>query len=123
MIIIKDNNKQTSEYLAGKTPSTEQLNTWIESFHTNGFLVIPNVLTPEKCESLRNDLDKILEKTEDAEYESSNPVAKAYTSIKIMERMFEHSQNNLDLFAMEPIVTFAEHLIGGANGTGYSIND
>lgn len=25
------------EYLAGKTPSIEQLNTWIESFHTNGF--------------------------------------------------------------------------------------
>ncbi|WP_287240227.1 MULTISPECIES: hypothetical protein [unclassified Okeania] len=36
------------EYLADKTPSTEQLNTWIEYFHTNGFLVIPNVLTPER---------------------------------------------------------------------------
>ena len=57
--------KKMPEYLAGKTPSIEQLNTWIESFHTNGFLVIPNVLTPEKCEVLRNDYDKILKKTED----------------------------------------------------------
>ena len=111
------------EYLAGKTPSIEQLNTWIESFHTNGFLVIPNVLTPEKCEVLRNDYDKILKKTEDEKSDTSNPVIKAHTSIKIMERMFEHSPNNLDLFAIEPIVTFAEYLIGGANGTGYSKDD
>ncbi len=52
-----------SEYWAGTTPSTEQLNYWIELFHANGFLVIPKVLTPEKCEFLRNDLNKILKKT------------------------------------------------------------
>jgi Protein involved in biosynthesis of mitomycin antibiotics/polyketide fumonisin len=115
--------KKMPEYLAGKTPSIEQLNTWVESFHTNGFLVIPNVLTPEKCEVLRNDYDKILKKTEDEKSDTSNPVIKAHTSIKIMERMFEHSPNNLDLFAIEPIVTFAEYLIGGANGTGYSKDD
>jgi len=39
------------------------------------------------------------------------------------QRMFENSPHNLDLFALEPIVTFAEHLIGGANGTDYSIDD
>jgi hypothetical protein len=40
-----------------------------------------------------------------------------------MKRMFEHSQQNMNLFDLESIVTFAEHLIGGANGIGYSIQD
>jgi hypothetical protein len=100
------------EYLAGKQPSTEQLNTWIESFHTDGFLVIPNVLTPAQCEFLRNDLDAVLKKTKGETYDLSKKM--------MMQRMFEHSQHNLDLFALEPIVTFAEHLIGGANGPGFA---
>ncbi|MDZ8081367.1 MAG: phytanoyl-CoA dioxygenase family protein [Nostoc sp. DcaGUA01] len=102
------------EYLSGKQSTTDQLNKWIEYFHTNGFLVIPNVLTPEQCELLRNDLDETLKKTEGKNSQKSK---------KIMKRMFEHSQHNLNLFALEPMVTFAEDLIGGANGTGYSIDD
>ncbi|MFN6471929.1 MAG: phytanoyl-CoA dioxygenase family protein [Nostoc sp. SerVER01] len=102
------------EYLSGKQSTTDQLNKWIEYFHTNGFLVIPNVLTPEQCELLRNDLDETLKKTEGKNSQKSK---------KIMKRMFEHSQQNLNLFALEPMVTFAEDLIGGANGTGYSIDD
>ncbi|MFN6500645.1 MAG: phytanoyl-CoA dioxygenase family protein [Nostoc sp. DedQUE01] len=102
------------EYLTGKQSTTDQLNKWIEYFHTNGFLVIPNVLTPEQCELLRNDLDETLKKTEGKNSQKSK---------KIMKRMFEHSQHNLNLFALEPMVTFAEDLIGGANGTGYSIDD
>jgi len=100
-------------YLASNKPTTEQLNQWIEFFHANGFLVIPNVLTPAQCEFLRNDLDEALKKVEGEDYQKSQ---------KIMNRMFEHSQHNLDLFALEPIVTFAEHLIGEANGTGYSMS-
>ncbi|MGF1989140.1 MAG: phytanoyl-CoA dioxygenase family protein [Nostoc sp. ZfuVER08] len=103
-----------SEYLSGKQPTTEQLNQWIEYFHANGFLVIENVLTPEQCEILKNDLDEILKQSEGKNYQKSK---------KIMKRMFEHSQQNLNLFALEPMVTFAEHLIGGANGTGYSMHD
>lgn len=102
------------EYLAGQKPTPEQLNEWIEFFHANGFLVIHNVLTPEQCQLLRNDLDEVLKKNEANKYQRSK---------KIMKRMFEHSKANLDLFALEPLVTFAEHLIGGANGTGYSIDD
>ncbi len=102
------------EYLAGQKPTPEQLNEWIEFFHTNGFLVIHNVLTPEQCQFLRNDLDEILKKNEGNKYQRSK---------KIMKRMFEHSKSNLDLFALEPLVTFAEHLIGGANGTDYSRDD
>ncbi|MBD2611412.1 mitomycin antibiotics/polyketide fumonisin biosynthesis protein [Nostoc linckia z18] len=103
-----------SEYLSGKQPTTEQLNQWIEYFHANGFLVIENVLTPEQCEVLKNDLDEILKQSEGKNYQKSK---------KIMKRMFEHSQQNLNLFALEPMVTFAEHLIGGANGTGYLMHD
>src|SRR6478672_4363347 len=102
------------DYLATKLPTPEQLSQWIEDFHTNGFLVIPNVLPPEQCELLRHDLDTALKQVEGENYSHSK---------KIMKRMFERSQPNLDLFALEPIVTFAEHLIGGANGPGYAMTE
>ncbi|MCP2730909.1 phytanoyl-CoA dioxygenase family protein [Limnofasciculus baicalensis] len=103
-----------SEYLAHNQPNLEQLNQWIEFFHAHGFLVIQNVLTPEQCDLLKNDLDDALKKAQVKNYQKSK---------KIMPRMFEDSQHNLDLFALEPIVTFAEHLIGGANGASYSMED
>lgn len=102
-----------SEYLAGNQPTPKQLTEWIEFFHANGFLVIPNVLTPDRCQVLREDLDRSLEKVKGKSAKNSK---------KIMKRMFEHSQANLDLFALEPIVTFAEQLIGDANGEGYPID-
>ncbi|WP_445627580.1 phytanoyl-CoA dioxygenase family protein [Nostoc sp. DSM 114167] len=104
-----------TEYLTGKKTSIEQLNEWIEFFHTHGFIVIDNVLTPEQCELLKNDLDETLKKIEGENYHESKKM--------MMKRMFEHSKQNLNLFALEPIVTFAEHLIGGANGISYSIQD
>ncbi len=104
-----------TEYLTGKSPTEEQLYEWIEFFHANGFLVIPNVLTPEQCEALRNDLDAALI--------ADMGESKARTSRKIMKRMFEHSNSNLNLFDLDPIVTFAEQLIGGANGPGYSMDE
>ncbi len=103
-----------TEYLAGKKPTDEQLNEWIDFFQTNGFLLFHNVLTPEMCDSLRNDLDDALRDVVGKDDEKS---------IKIMKRMFEQSRNNLNLFDLEPIVTFAEHLIGGANGSGYLMSD
>jgi len=104
-----------TEHLAGKSPSSAQLHEWIESFHRDGFLVIHNVLTPEHCKLLRTDLDEVFEKVgHKPDY---------YLSRKFMKRMFEHSRHNLELFALEPIVTFAEHLIGEANGSNYSIED
>jgi len=33
---------------------------WAESFHKNGFLVVPEVLNKEQCSILKQDLDKIL---------------------------------------------------------------
>ena len=104
-----------SEYLADTQPSPEQLQEWIDFFHANGFLIIPNVLPPERCELLRNDLDEVCQKTQE---EDDDPSQR-----KFVKRIFEHSQHNLDLFALEPLVTFAEHLIGGANGAEYSMDD
>lgn len=103
----------SSQYLTGQKPSEEQLNTWVDSFHTNGFLVINDVLTPEQCAFLRDDLDEAwLKQQADNQHPSKSKV--------MIKRMFEHSQHNLDLFAMEPLVTFAECLIGDTNGMGYS---
>lgn len=104
-----------AEYLTGKPPTAEQLHEWIEFFHANGFIVIHNVLTPEQCECLKNDLDQAL--IHDLGQEEAGK------SRKIMKRMFEHSQANLNLFDLEPIVTFAEHLIGGANGPEHEMYD
>jgi ectoine hydroxylase-related dioxygenase (phytanoyl-CoA dioxygenase family) len=103
-----------NEYLEGKLPIATQLQEWINFFHTNGFLVIPNVLTPDRCEMLRTDLDDRLKQELGKKYLKSK---------KIIKRMFEQSRHNLDLFALEPIVTFAEQLIGGANGENYAIDD
>lgn len=71
---------------------------WIESFHKNGYLVVPSVLNKEICEQLKNDLDVGFQ----------NPKNKKKGLLK---RMFENSKANLELFWQEPIVTFAEQLI------------
>lgn len=51
-----------SEYLTENPPTPEQLNEWSDFFHGNGFLVIPNVLIPEHCQKLGEDLDRVLKK-------------------------------------------------------------
>lgn len=68
------------KYLAGNLPLPNQLHDWIDSFHKNGFLVIPNVLSLEQCTHLRQDLDTALEAVDG---ESS------IRSRKIVKRMFE----------------------------------
>lgn len=77
--------------------------------------MIQNVLTPEQCRLLRNDLDEVVKQRDGENYQ---PLKKM-----MMQRMFEHSQQNPDLFALEPIVTFAEQLIGGSSGVDYTIED
>src|SRR5487761_1522267 len=74
---------------------------WIEQFHRDGFLVVHNVLPEDLIDQLKADLDAELGETND-------PQAKA----EIHLRMFESSRANLSLFDREPIVTFAERLIG-----------
>ena len=48
-------------YLAHTVPSAEQLHSWVEKFHTDGFLYLPKVLPPALCAKLREDLDWVLE--------------------------------------------------------------
>lgn len=69
----------------------------IESFHKDGFIVVPEVLTREQCFQLKKDLD--------AAYKASG------SNRGIVKRLFEQSEANLELFWQEPIVTFAEKLI------------
>lgn len=94
------------EYLEGQKPDHHQLKDWCERFHRDGFLVIPNVLSKGRCQQLIKDLEAIV-----ATGDPVNPYSFA-------TRLFEQSQANLELFDLEPIVTFAEELIGDCNGPG-----
>lgn len=87
-------------YLAGQVASAEQIGEWVEQFHRDGFLFLPNVLPPEWCEELRADLDHAMPER-----------GKIGGGIELCERMFEVSRANLRLFDLEPIVSFAEALI------------
>ena len=87
-------------YLAGQKASSEQIQQWVEQFHRNGFLFIPNVLPPEWCAELRADLDRLMPER-----------GKVGGGIEICERLFEVSSANLRLFDLEPIVSFAEALV------------
>jgi ectoine hydroxylase-related dioxygenase (phytanoyl-CoA dioxygenase family) len=88
-------------YWAHQSASDEQITEWVEQFHRDGFLLIPNVLTPEMVEELKADLDSALATNQD----NGSGV------IELHCRMFENSAMNLSLFDMEPIVTFAERVI------------
>ncbi len=88
-------------YWAHRTASDEQIQAWVEQFHRDGFLFLPNVLTPEMVAELKADLDRALADHQD----------NGCGIIEIHCRMFETSPANLRLFDMEPIVTFAEALI------------
>jgi ectoine hydroxylase-related dioxygenase (phytanoyl-CoA dioxygenase family) len=79
-------------------PPIEQ---WIEQFHRNGYLVIEDVLPPDLVTELKSDLDGLL-----------GAEAQQGVSAELRLRMFETSRANLSLFDREPIVTFAERLIG-----------
>jgi ectoine hydroxylase-related dioxygenase (phytanoyl-CoA dioxygenase family) len=95
----------TSEtYLANQIVSQEQLQEWVETFHRQGFLFLQNVLPPEWCAELREDLDRALR-------DNPNGLNSIGKSIELSHRLFEHSQANLRLFDVEPIVSFAEALV------------
>jgi ectoine hydroxylase-related dioxygenase (phytanoyl-CoA dioxygenase family) len=85
------------------SPAVEEsvLRDWMRQFDQNGFLVIPDVLPAELVAELRADLDHVLG-------DINLPQAKA----ELWHRMFESSRANLSLFDLEPVVTFAERVIG-----------
>jgi ectoine hydroxylase-related dioxygenase (phytanoyl-CoA dioxygenase family) len=99
---VTEERTATTEYLAGKVLPKETIAGWVEQFHRDGFLHIPNVLPPDWCAELREDLEAALVERG----RGDGPVA-------IAERLFERSNANLRLFDLEPIVSFAEALITG----------
>ena len=90
-----------TDFLAHKQVSEAQIDEWVEQFHRDGFLLIQNVLPPERVAELKADLDRELV----AHNEDGQGI------IQLHHRMFETSQANLDLFELEPIVSFAEALV------------
>ena len=95
-----NSSSQSQTHLAYQTVSEKQIQKWIEIFHRQGFLFLQNVLPPEWCAELREDLHRALR---------DNPTGLNKPDMSI--RMFEHSEANLRLFDIEPIVTFAEALV------------
>jgi ectoine hydroxylase-related dioxygenase (phytanoyl-CoA dioxygenase family) len=91
-------------YTARWNASEERIGEWVEQFHRDGCLFLEEVLPLDWVAELRSDLDRVLE----ANDEEGDGV------IQLHHRMFETSRANLRLFDMEPIVSFAEALVGGA---------
>src|SRR5687767_14813150 len=89
--------------LENHIPTDQQVNSWMKSFHQNAFLVLDDVLSAGTCEILKQD------------YFAAKEVKGAF-----VERIFEESEANLNLFWLEPIVTFAERLIAD-NHCGHSV--
>ena len=92
----------TERYWADRNADDAQIQAWVEQFHRDGYLFLENVLTPAMITELKTDLDSALADRAD----NGSGV------IELHCRMFEISEANLRLFELEPIVTFAEALIG-----------
>jgi ectoine hydroxylase-related dioxygenase (phytanoyl-CoA dioxygenase family) len=95
---------QSQTYLANQIVSEEQIQEWVETFHRQGFLFLEDVLPPEWCAELREDLDWAL-------LENPNGLNSVSERVALAHRMFETSKANLRLFDLEPIVGFAEALV------------
>jgi len=74
---------------------------WIARFHTDGFLVVEDVLPADVVAELKADLDAALGASE---HEA--------VAAELAYRMFEGSGANLHLFERDPVATFAERVIG-----------
>ena len=105
-----NNGSADSKYLAGKTVEAGTLAGWVEQFHRDGFLVVNNVLSAEQIAALKDDLDRAIEA--DVGAPGGGAYAGKSLGLHIQERLFERSRANLELFDLEPIVSFAETLIG-----------
>ena len=105
---IQMRNSQTEhqDFESNYDVDQSQIETWVEQFHNEGFLFLPQVLTADHCQQLRSDLEWSLENNPNG-LNSGN----AKSSMHLCHRMFENSSANLNLFDLEPIVSFAEALV------------
>jgi ectoine hydroxylase-related dioxygenase (phytanoyl-CoA dioxygenase family) len=83
----------------------DKIDAWVDDFNRDGFLIVREVIPPDWIEELREDLDRALEGQE-------KPGEDDNKGILLQSRMFEHSAANLRLFDREPIVSFAEKVLG-----------
>ena len=91
-------------YLAEKKVDAPQIQEWVDTFNRQGFLFLENVLPPNWCRALREDLEYGLR-------ENPNGLNSDGEKMALCHRMFEFSNANLRLFDMEPIISFAEGLV------------
>ena len=84
------------------TASEKSVQDWSSQFDRDGFLFIPEILPQAWLAELRRDLCDVLGDPEDIDS----------TEIRLHHRMFETSKANLRLFDMEPMVSFAEAVLG-----------
>ena len=92
---------------------TDQISEWVEQFNRDGFLFLENVLKEEHIAQLKADLDWSLSHFTSRDKDPNgklNPQS-GKSSHRLCHRMFEHSPANLNLFDLEPIVSFAEALV------------
>ncbi len=85
----------------------DTLREWVEQFHRDGYLFLPDFLTPEIVAQLKADLDDALA-SNDLTYTGEDD---AGATMRLRVRLFERSAANLSLFDMDPIAAFAEMLI------------
>ena len=91
----------------------DQISEWVEQFNRDGFLFLEDVLKEEHIAQLKADLDWSLSHFTSRDKDPNgklNPQS-SKSSHRLCHRMFEHSPANLNLFDLEPIVSFAEALV------------
>jgi ectoine hydroxylase-related dioxygenase (phytanoyl-CoA dioxygenase family) len=88
-----------------KKISKTTIQEWVNTFHEQGYIVLPDMLSEAECEQLQSDFDAL-------------KIPPSPDGIQFGKRMFEHSAANIALFAHQPMLPFAEKLIGDANGDG-----
>ena len=81
----------TKGYKAQINADETQVQSWVDTFHRQGYLFLEEVLPLDWCEELRYDLDRALENLED------RPTG----DLQLVDRMFEQSHANLKLFDNE----------------------
>ena len=104
---------QNQRFESNYSLDADQIAEWVEQFHRDGFLFLEDVLKEEHIAQLKADLDWSLAHFTSRDKDPNgklNPQS-AKASNRLCHCMFEHSQANLNLFDLEPIVSFAEALI------------
>ena len=104
---------QNQHYESNYPLDTDQISEWVEQFHRDGFLFLEDVLQEEHIAQLKADLDWSLAHFTSRDKDPNGKLSpqSGKSSHRLCHRMFEHSQANLNLFDLEPIVSFAEALV------------